>query len=133
MAESTTRRLANGNILVSVPINLCWSGNSNGRRIITTDGRTEGNAARDALLLAIARGRAWQKLIDEGQMASTHAIAAAIGKDVGFVSRCIRLTYLSPEIIERAVEGNIPQGLSSNFTRQSIPDSWDEQMQMLGE
>ena len=130
MAEATTRRLPNGNLLVSVPINLRWSGNSNGRRVVSDDG-VERNAARDSFLLSLARGRRWQKLIDDGQMPSTRAIAKAIGKDAGFVARCIRLTYLSPDIIEKAANGDIPTGLSANFTRQSIPDSWKEQKEML--
>ena len=43
----------------------------------------------------------------------------------------IRLTLLSPEIIEKAARSEIPVGLSSNLARQSIPDSWREQAEML--
>ena len=131
MAKMTITKLENGNTLVSIPINLRWNGNSNGRRVIV-DGEREGHTARESFLLALARGRRWQRLIDTGEMPSTHAIAQAIGKDHGFVSRCIRLTYLAPEIIEAAARGEIPQGLSTNFMRQSIPVSWEEQMRLLG-
>jgi len=130
MKTTETRRLPNGNLLVTVPIDLRWKGNGNGRRIITEDG-VEVDAARDAFLLALARGRRWQKLIDEGQMGSARDIAAAIGKDVGFVARCIRITLLCPEIIERAVNGELPVGLSSNLARKTIPDAWTEQKEML--
>lgn len=132
MSKTVIRKLAGGNVLVSFPINLRWNGNSNGRRVVDGDGQ-DGNTARDNFLLALARGMRWQRLIDSGQMPSTRAIAAAIGKDVAFVAHCIRLTYLAPEIIEAAVRGEIPAGLSTNFMRQSIPDSWREQMRMLRE
>ena len=132
MSRTVIRKLADGNVLVSFPINLRWSGNSNGRRVVSED-ESPGNSLRENLLLSIARGIRWQKLIDSGEMPSTGAIAAAIGKDVAFVARCIRLTYLAPEIIEAAVRDEIPTGLSTNFIRQSIPDSWREQLRMLRE
>jgi len=130
MSKSVIRKLTGGNVLVSFPINLRWNGNSNGRRVVDGEGQ-DGNTARDNFLLSLARGMRWQRLIDSGEMPSTRAIAAAVGKDVAFVARCVRLTYLAPEIIEAAVNGEIPTGLSTNFMRQSIPDSWLEQKRLV--
>ena len=131
MEDIKVTRLENGNLLVRVPISLSWSGRSVGRRVASGTPRVGEDAARDAFLLALARGRRWQRLIDEGEVGGNSCIAELIGKDVGFVARSIRLTLLSPEIIEKAVRGEIPVGLSSNLARQSIPDSWREQAEML--
>ena len=131
MEDIKVTRLENGNLLVRVPVSLSWSGRSVGRRVASGTPRDGEDAARDAFLLALARGRRWQRLIDEGEVGGNSCIAELIGKDGGFVARSIRLTLLSPEIIEKAVRGELPVGLSSNLARQSIPDSWREQAEML--
>ncbi len=86
------------------------------------------------LLLALVRRCRWQRVLDEGRMTTIKEIAKAIGRAPGFVARCIRLTAIAPDIVERAIDGDIPVGLSTNLARKSIPNSWDEQMEMwLGE
>ena len=47
------------------------------------------------------------------------------------MARCIRLTVIAPDIVERTIDGDIPVGFSTNLARKSIPDSWDEQREML--
>ena len=123
------RRLGNGNLLVTVPMDLRWRGTGNGRKVVV-DGYG-GDVSDGSFLLALARGRRWQRLLDEGKVASAREIAEAIGRDPGFVARCIRLTAIAPDIVERAIAGEIPVGLSTNLARKSIPDSWDEQREML--
>ena len=133
MDDYKVTRLENGNLLVRVPVNMSWSGRSVGRRVACGEPQDGEDTARDAFLLALARGRRWQRLIDEGEVGGNSCVAELIGKDVGFVARSIRLTLLAPGIIEKAVRGELPVGLSSNLTRQSIPDSWREQVEMLME
>ena len=61
-------------------------------------------AAQDsALMRALGLAYHWQRLLDEGRIASVAEIAKAEGMDVTQVRRVMRLTLLAPEIIERLV------------------------------
>jgi site-specific DNA recombinase len=52
-----------------------------------------------------------------------------------YVSRMIRLAFLSPTIIERIAEGRQPPDLTAQFLstgRGDLPLSWQAQEQLLG-
>jgi hypothetical protein len=59
------------------------------------------------------------------------ALAAAIGRDISYVARIIRLTMLAPDIIAGAIAGEDSAGLSVNLARRAIPDLWSEQKELL--
>lgn len=54
---------------------------------------------------ALARAFRWRKLIETGAVATVHEIAVAENINPSYVSRVLRLTLLSPEIIEILVAG----------------------------
>ena len=47
----------------------------------------KGEPGRKAFLLAVARGRAWQRLVDEGRVRDIHALAKAVGRVAGTLCR----------------------------------------------
>lgn len=49
---------------------------------------------------AFARAFRWRKLLETGAVATVHEIAAAESINSSYVSRVLRLTLLSPEIVE---------------------------------
>lgn len=128
MKTVTTDLLPNGNLQVSVPI--CLKQHGNGKRVIVP-GADAVDPSRQAFLLAVARGRRWQKLIDEGNVENVKALAAAIGRDISYVARIIRLAMLAPDIIAGAIAGEDFAGLSVNLARRAIPDLWSEQKELL--
>jgi hypothetical protein len=128
MKTVTTDLLPNGNLQVSVPI--CLKQHGNGKRVIVP-GADAVDPSRQAFLLAVARGCRWQKLIDEGNVENVKALAAAIGRDISYVARIIRLTMLAPDIIAGAIAGEDSAGLSVNLARRAIPDLWSEQKELL--
>ncbi|MDD4539573.1 MAG: hypothetical protein PHT80_11210 [Lentisphaeria bacterium] len=128
MKTVTTDLLPNGNLQVSVPI--CLKQHGNGKRVIVP-GADAVDPSRQAFLLAVARGRRWQKLIDEGNVENVKALAAAIGRDISYVARIIRLAMLAPDIIAGAIAGEDFAGLSVNLARRAIPALWSEQKELL--
>ena len=117
--------LENGNLEVTIPIALC---SRQGRKqIITPDGAESSRS----LLAALARGRRWQRLIDEGRFVNIKELATAIGKAPSQIARAIRLTRLSPVIVHSVVVGDIPDGLSLAKLRGDLPVKWSEQEEML--
>jgi hypothetical protein len=119
--------LANGNVLVSIPIILRESA---GRKQIITD-QKKFKAENDPIVLNIARGFYWQEMIDNGKIANIRELAKIMNVNESYVGRTIRLTMLSPEIIHRAIRGTLPEDISL-AKLYKLPDRWEEQLKQLG-
>lgn len=92
------------------------------------EGKTEPGAAyRDAMIIAIARGFRWKKLLEDGKYASIRQMAAELGVAAPYMSRIIRLTNLAPEIIEAIVDNKEPDGMSLEMLRRPMPLLWETQ------
>ena len=124
MSQIRTERLENGNIRVTIPI--VFRQTANGRRIEAADEPQE-NDNRQAMLMAIARGRRWQRLIDDGEVASVTELARRIGRNESYVARVIRLACLAPDIVHSIIAGDFPPLLSLGVMKGSMPFSWEEQ------
>ena len=119
--------LENGNVKITIPMSFR---NCAGRkRIVTPDSET---SFTDPMITNIARAFRWQTLIDEGKFSNVHELARAIGKDDGYVSRIIRLTLLSPEIIHAIIAGTLEKDIGIEQLKQAMPLMWDEQKKMFG-
>ena len=70
MKTVTAELLPNGNLQVSVPLSLKQTG---GVTRIIVPGEEAADPGRHAFLLAVARGRRWQQLIDEGKVENIKA------------------------------------------------------------
>lgn len=78
------------------------------------------------LLRALGLAHHWQRLLDEGRCAGLREIAEAEGMDPGQASRILRLTLLSPLVIEIAMrQGALKVGLSELL--RGTPARWDAQ------
>ena len=55
-----------------------------------------------------------------------------IGKDDGYVSRIIRLTLLSPEIIHAIIAETLEKDIGIEQLKQAMPLMWDDQKKMFG-
>ena len=64
------------------------------------------------LAIAIARGYRWRDLLETGAFPSVLALANKVGADPSFIRRHIRLTCISPRLIEAILDGKEPDGLS---------------------
>lgn len=121
---------------VHIPLNLKRT--SGRKRIITPEEpehRSSANdhciAYRNAMLIAIARGFRWRKLLDECKYMSIREMADDLGVVAPYMSRLIRLTFLAPDIIEAIVDGREPDGMSIEKLRRPMPLLWKEQRCVL--
>lgn len=123
-----------GGIIVSVPLTMK---KRNGRKGIIVPGAFSGGTVlranhQEALVIALARAHRWKKLLDDGRFKSITDIAEAVGLDVSFAARIIRLTLLAPDIIEAILMGNEPSGLSLTKLTKVRSVMWDDQRVALG-
>jgi hypothetical protein len=90
-------------------------------------GRTPEREPNGRLLTALARAHRWQEQLESGEYASLEDLAAATGVDRTYVGRFLRLTSLAPEIVERILDGDEPEGISLAKLRNNLPVVWTEQ------
>ena len=103
----------------------------NGRQMVLTCGGEERPAKPDrrvnsALVSAVAKAYRWQEQLESGRYASLEELAAANGVDRSYAGRILRLTSLSPEIVELVLDGNEPKGLTLAKLRKRLPLIWSE-------
>ena len=119
--------LENGNVKITIPMS--FRSCAGRKRIVTPDSET---SFTDPIITNLARAFRWQALIDSGKFSNVHELARAIGKDDGYVSRIIRLTLLSPEIIHAIIAGTLEKDIGIEQLKQAMPLMWDEQKKMFG-
>ena len=124
----TTKRLDNGNVLVTVPIT--WQFIGNGKVIKGSDAPEKGSN-REAILQGIACGRRWQQLLDDGSIKSNLELAQRLGKDESYVARLIRLATVSPAIVRAVINVQLNPMLTLTKLTKSLPETWEEQEKMF--
>ena len=119
--------LENGNVKITIPMS--FRSCAGRMRIVTQELNTNFN---EPIITNLARAFRWQALIDSGKFSNVHELARAIGKDDGYVSRIIRLTLLSPEIIHAIIAGTLEEDIGIEQLKQAMPLMWNEQKKMFG-
>ena len=107
-----------------------------GRKLILTpDGSVAPTTPRarpdSALLKALARGFRWKKMLQEGDFQTLDEIADAEKINPSYVSRLLRMTLLSPEIVEAILAGRQPLGLTLNKAMKPFSTDWASQLSNL--
>ena len=78
------------------------------------------------ILKALGRAWAWRRRLEAGEAATIQEIAKAEGFTDRFVSRMIRLAYLSPDVLERLVISRDPPSVSVNELIEASYLPWAE-------
>ncbi|WMS41834.1 hypothetical protein RDV64_17435 [Acuticoccus sp. MNP-M23] len=124
---------SNKTMTVKVPITFQrWRGR---KRVVTPDGiELKPSPEREidnALVKAIARAHRWQRMLEGGEYATLRELATAERINPSYVSRVLRLTLLSPTLVENALNGT--QAVTLDFQSLSKPFSadWNEQARLL--
>ena len=102
----------------------------NGRPRILPPANTEVREPRTQdphVLRAIACAWGWRRKIDTGEVATIHDIAVAEKLSERFVSRTMRLAYLSPIVLQRLVTHRRPCSLSIKDLIAAAEQPWSEQ------
>jgi hypothetical protein len=93
----------------------------------------DGRSQDPHVLRAIARAWGWRRQLESGAASTIQDIAAAEKVSDRFVSRMMRLAYLSPEVLDHLVIRRVPPALSLNDLVAVADRPWAEQMDMVFE
>ncbi len=107
-----------------------------GRKLIVTpDGSPSWAKPREridnALIKALARAFRWQKLLDDSTYATIEDIANSEKINPSYVSRVLRLTLLSPEIVEMILDGCQPTAMTLKDLQKGFPVCWRSQRELM--
>ena len=81
------------------------------------------------LLKALGRGCYWQHLLDTGAAEDAAEIAEREGLHRVTVSDALRFALLAPNIVEKALEGDLPRTMSlETLQRRILPLDWEKQL-----
>ena len=128
----TTR---DGRTIIRIPMQIR---RMSGRKQIIVPKNLDGSgpdrsAVQKPLAIAVARGHRWRDLLESGKHSSVTAIANEVGVDLSYVRRHIRLTCLSPRLVESILDGDEPNGLSLERLFKELPAAWVEQTNIFRE
>jgi len=83
------------------------------------------------VLRAVARAWNWRRQLETGAASTIQDIAAAEKVSDRFVSRMMRLAYLSPEVLDHLVIRRVPPALSLNDLVALADRPWAEQLELV--
>ncbi|TVR99519.1 MAG: hypothetical protein EA406_03350 [Rhodospirillales bacterium] len=90
-----------------------------------------GRAQDPHVLRATARAWDWRRRLERGGAATLSDIAQAEQVTLPFVSRMMRLAYLSPDVLGELIIWRVPPALSLNDLVAVADRPWAEQMGMV--
>ena len=81
----------------------------------------------NAMIKLLARGHRWHRKLFDGTHASIEDMAKSENISPSFVSRILRLAYLSPTIVEAILDGKYPAHLTMKDLMEPFPMDWSMQ------
>ena len=127
---TTSEPIGDGETLtVQIPLRLRKRG---GRKLmIVPEGATAWAPQRahidDAMVRAIARAHRWRHMLETGVHTTITELAAAEKINASYVGRVLRLTLLSPEIVQAIIDGRQPPELTLATLMRPFPAGWRKQ------
>ena len=119
---------SNGNIRVLIPLTIR---RRNGRpKILPPEYELERQAwVQDPhILKALGRAWAWRRRLESGEIATAGELAKMQGVTERFVSRTMRLAFLSPEVLHHLLIAREPPGLAVNMLIATSSLPWGTQL-----
>jgi hypothetical protein len=131
MMERVETRLDGTTLVVRIPMRFQRRGGR--KRIVAPDGSEivpNSKPQPDGTLVkALARAWRWQRMLDDGQLATLGELAEAERISPAYVSRLLRLTLLAPDIVERILDGCPAPQLAELM--QPFPVVWERQRELF--
>ncbi|MAI91746.1 hypothetical protein [Ponticaulis sp.] len=87
----------------------------------------------NALVKALARAFRWKRMLESGEFSSISELAEREGIAFTYMARVMRLSLLSPKIVDAIMDGRQPAKITLADLMGSFPPNWQEQHALLGE
>jgi hypothetical protein len=118
---------------VHIPITLQYQGGR--KQVVTPPGAAPWiptpSRVDNTIVKAIVRAHRWRDMLESGRYATVRDLAKAEAINESYLGRILRLTLLSPTIVEAILEGLQPATLELDDLLQQFPIEWDQQLGRL--
>lgn len=81
----------------------------------------------NTLVKALARAFRWKRMLESGEFASVSELAEQEGIAFSYMARLLRLTLLSPAIVDEILSGKQPSAVTLASLMEPFPLDWDQQ------
>ncbi len=91
------------------------------------EGAAQGRKPDNTLVKALARAFRWKRMLESGEFASISELAAKEGIAFTYMARLMRLSLLSPKLVDAVMDGRQPAHITLANLMDPFPADWKEQ------
>jgi len=118
-------------VTIHVPFRLVKRGGR--KEMQLPPGAPQQRKADNTLIKALARAFRWKRMLESGEFSSISELAEREGIAFTYMARVMRLSLLSPKIVDAIMDGRQPAKITLADLMGSFPPNWQEQHALLGE
>jgi hypothetical protein len=95
------------------------------------EGAAQPRRTDNTLVKALACAFRWKRMLESGEFTTIAELALREGIAAPYLTRTMRLSHLSPDLVEAILDGLQPRHLTLEVLRQPLPGDWTEQKRAL--
>ena len=112
-------------VTIHVPFRVVKRG---GRKaMVLPEGAAQARKTDNTLVKALARAFRWKRMLESGEFASISELAEKEGIAFTYMARLMRLSLLSPELVDAVIDGHQPANITLANLMDPFPADWKEQ------
>ena len=112
-------------VTVHIPFRLVKRGGR--KEIQLPDGASSQCKMDNTLVKALARAFRWKQMLESGEFVSISEVARSEGIAFTYMARVLRLSLLSPEVVDAILSGHQPSHITLAKLMDPFPLNWAEQ------
>ena len=98
------------------------------KEMVLPEGAEQARKPDNTLIKALARAFRWKRMLNSGEFATIAELAEREGIAPSYMTRVLRLTLLSPDIVEAILDGKQVRGLALATALEPFPMLWESQL-----
>ena len=110
---------------IQVPFRIIKRGGR--KEMVLPEGAAQARKPDNTLVKALARAFRWKRMLESGEFASISELAEKEGIAFTYMARLMRLSLLSPELVDAVMDGRQPAHITLAHLMDPFPTDWKEQ------
>ena len=112
-------------VTIHVPFRVVKRGGR--KEMVLPEGAAQARKPDNTLVKALARAFRWKRMLESGEFASISELAEKEGIAFTYMARLMRLSLLSPELVDAVIDGHQPANITLANLMDPFPADWKEQ------
>ena len=97
------------------------------KEMVLPEGAAQARKPDNTLVKALARAFRWKRMLESGEFSSISELAEKEGIAFTYMARLMRLSLLSPELVDAVMDGHQPANITLANLMDPFPADWKEQ------